>query len=393
MRKAFLLTIVFFCLAFPSLGQPGVRIPTISGPAGSLLVAPILITPDSGVTAVEITVRLAQGLSLFNANSALRRGDTLADHSFTHSVVGNDVQIVVFSTSLAPLNSNGGSVVQLLLNVSQQANNGARLPLQIVDAIGSDVSGDAVFLTTADGEVTISGMVSAPIEGQNRLIFPQMANGTLQGFGSFAVTLIAVNLTDAPATASIRFVLSNGGPFVITLADGQSGSEFLLDLPRRGAAFVESNGLGNLEVGYAVLDASAPVGGTLLFTLRTPPADLRFSEAGVSDSPAGRNFVIPVSFERQSVDTGLAIANLGADASIQLTLRGPGGETMTPLLLPAGEHTAQFASGLFPLIADELKFEGTMEISSDQPISVVSLRQDQRGLFTTLPVNPLEPEP
>ena len=238
MRKAFLLTIVFFCLAFPSLGQPGVRIPTISGPAGSLLVAPILITPDSGVTAVEITVRLAPGLSLFNANSALRRGDTLADHSFTHSAVGNDVQIVVFSTSLAPLNSNGGSVVQLLLNVSQQANDGARLPLQIVDAIGSDVSGDAVFLTTADGEVTISGMVSAPIEGQNRLIFPQMANGTLQGFGSFAVTLIAVNLTDAPATASIRFVLSNGSPFVITLADGQSGSEFLLDLPRRGAAFV-----------------------------------------------------------------------------------------------------------------------------------------------------------
>ncbi len=393
MRKAFLLTIVFFCLASPSLGQPGVGIPSISGPAGSLLVAPILITPDSGVTAVEVTVRLPQGLSLFNASSALRAGDTLADHSFTHSAAGSDLQIVVFSTSLAPLSSNGGSVVQLLLNVSQQANNGARLPLQIVGAIGSDVSGDAVLLTTTDGEVTVSGMVSAPIEGQNRLIFPQMANGTLQGFGSFAVTLIAVNLTEAPATASIRFVLSNGSPFVITLADGQSGSEFSLDLPPGGATFVESNGLGDLAVGYAVLDASAPVGGTLLFTLRTPPADLRFSEAGVSDSPSGRNFVIPASFERQSVDTGVAIANLGADASIQLTLRGPGGATMTPLLLPAGEHTAQFASGLFPLIADEPKFEGTMEISSDQPISVISLRQDQRGLFTTLPVSLLEPEP
>ena len=382
MRKAFLLSIVFFCLAPPSLGQPVVGIPSISGPAGSLLVAPILITPDSGVTAVEVTVRLPQGLSLFNASSALRGGDTLADHSFTHSSVGNDVQIVVFSTSLAPLNSNGGSVVQLLLNVSQQANNGARLPLQIVDAVGSDVSGDAVFLTTMDGEVTVSGMVSAPIEGQNRLIFPQMANGTIQGFGSFGVTIIAVNLTDAPASASMRCVLSDGSPFVITLADGQSGSEFLLDLPPRGAVFVESNGLGNLGVGYA-----------LLFTLRTPPADLRFSEAGVGDSPVGRNFVIPVSFERQSVDTGLAIANLGAAASIQLTLRGTQGETMTPLLLPAGEHTAQFASQLFPLIADETKFEGTMEISSDQPISVISLRQDQGGLFTTLPVSPLEPEP
>ena len=99
MRKAFLLSIVFFCLAPPSLGQPVVGIPSISGPAGSLLVAPILITPDSGVTAVEVTVRLPQGLSLFNASSALRGGDTLADHSFTHSSVGNDVQIVVFSTS------------------------------------------------------------------------------------------------------------------------------------------------------------------------------------------------------------------------------------------------------------------------------------------------------
>ncbi len=231
MRKAFLLTLVFFCLASPCLGQPDVRIPSISGPAGSLLVAPILITPDSGVTALEITVRLPQGLSLFNANSALRGGDTLADHSFTHSAVGNDVQVVVFSTSLAPLSNNGGSVVQLLLNVSQQANNGARLPLQIVDAIGSDLSGDAVLLTTTDGEVTVSGMVSAPIEGQNRLIFSQVANGIFPGAGSFSVTLIAVNLTDAAATASIRFVLSDGSPFVITLADGQSDSEFLLDLP------------------------------------------------------------------------------------------------------------------------------------------------------------------
>ena len=393
MRKALLLTLVFLCLASPSLGQPGVRVPSISGPAGSLLVAPILISPDSGVTAIEVTLRLPQGVSLFNGNSPLRRGDTLADHSFSHSSVGTMVQIVVFSTSLAPLSSNGGSVVQLLLNVSQQANDGDRLPLQIVDAIGSDLSGDEVILDTIDGEVVVSGMVSAPIEGQNRLVFPQMANGTLQGFGSFSVTLIVVNLTNAPATASVRFVLSDGSPFVITLDTGQSDSEFLLDLPPGGAAFVESNGLGNLGVGYAVLDASAPVGGTLLFTLRTPPAALRFSEAGVSDSPVGRNFVVPVSFEQQSVDTGLAIANLGADATIQLTLRGTQGETTTPLLLPAGQHTAQFASQLFPLIADEPEFEGTLEISSDQPISAIALRQDQRGLFTTLPVSPLQPDP
>ena len=390
MRKALLLTIVFCCLASPSLGQPGVRVPDISGPAGSLVVAPILITPDSGVTAVEVTLRLPQGLSLFNGNSPLRRGDSLADHSFTHSAVGTDVQIVVFSTSLSPVNSNGGSVVQLLLNVSQQANDGDRLPLQIVDAIGSDVSGDEVILTTMDGEVVVSGMVSAPIDGQNRLTFPQVANGAFAG-GSFRVVLITVNLTDAPATAMIRFVLSDGSPFVIDLANGQSGSEFLLDLPPRGAAFVESSGLGALGVGYAVLDATGPVGGTLLFTLRNP-AGQPLTEAGVSDSPVGRNFVVPVSFIRNSADTGVAIVNFGADASIQLTLRDTAEILgMTPIDLPAGQHTAQFASQLFVLIQEQPEFEGSIEISSDQPISVISLKQFGGGLLTTLPVIPLEP--
>ncbi len=158
---------------------------------------------------------------------------------------------------------------------------------------------------------------------------------------------------------------------------------------------MKTNGVGNLGVGYAVLDASAPVGGTLLFTFR----DLLGSpitEAGVSDSPVGRSFVLPVSFEQGIADTGVAIVNLGADASIQLTLQRDTPQeppfAMSARDLLAGRHTPQFASQLFESLNDETEFDGTMEISSDQPISVISLRQlILEGLLTTLPVIPLEP--
>lgn len=392
MKKALIFTALLFCHCMSSFAQqPGLRIPDVSASAGSLVVTPILIAPSARISALEIRVRLPQGLSAID--NPIRAGDTLLDHSFTHNTVGNEITIVVFSTSLSELNPRGGSVVQLLLRVSQQASDGQDLEVEFLNAVASDSRGEVVALDSTDGKVTVSGELSEPVEGQNRLVFPQVANGSFAG-GSFGVTLIVVNLTDAEARARVRFTSSDGTPFEIGLVDGGTGSEFPIDLAPRGVAFVESNGLGSLATGFAVVDSSAPVGGTLLFTLRDGAAR-RLSEAGVGNSPLSQRAAIPVSFEQGAFDTGLAIANpQGADASIDLTLKDCSGNTLATSVLDisGGQHLARFASEFFDLIAQQAEFQGSLEVASDQAVSIIALRQ-AGGLLTTLPVIPLEPDP
>jgi hypothetical protein len=145
------------------------------------------------------------------------------------------------------------------------------------------------------------------------------------------------------------------------------------------------------------------------------------TEAAVPSSPpttAARVFIdyrfqVPASsggFERGNIDinTGIAVVNPGVtSASVTYSLRSTNGSVLAVGhgSVPAGAHFARFIDEMnviapdFNLPADfpTTTGFGTLELSSDQPLSVLALRMiiNQRGeaLFTTTPIADLTQSP
>ncbi|MBZ5555371.1 MAG: DUF11 domain-containing protein [Acidobacteriia bacterium] len=232
-----------------------------------------------------------------------------------------------------------------------------------------------------------------------------------------------VHFTVAPNTGNnLRSGTMSIAGFTFTVTQTAVG-EALLTAPGGGAGSLLTGGQGNnAQAGYAtatpVLSKSAreaDVNDGLFSTavLSLTQNGVVVSEAGVPSEPvttAARIFVdfrtnVPAKSDDLSagtinVSTGIAVVNLGsAAANLTVTLRGPDGTTLTVGhgSLLAGGHRARFLDQLadvapgFALpgnFGSAIQF-GTLEVSSDQPISVVGLRLvvNQRGetLLTTTP--------
>ena len=181
-----------------------------------------------------------------------------------------------------------------------------------------------------------------------------------------------------------------------------------LSLPAGGTVSTSTLGpTDELIAGYAAVSVnagSAPYG-TAVFSYTQNGVVV--SEAGVPVSPptrAARFFVdsrAGVSAGTGSgtvnVSTGFAAVNQGnAEASLALKLRNVFGETLVQgtVRLARGAHMAKFLNQLAPdfVMPPSIVFDGlgSLEITSDQPVSVLALRLtiNQRGdlLMTTTPI-------
>ena len=190
---------------------------------------------------------------------------------------------------------------------------------------------------------------------------------------------------------------------------------YLVPIPPGGAAACHTSGTGEaMRTGYAtlILDAGTAPSGIAVFSFRQNGVTV--SEAGVPASPAttrARLFVdfradvnaIPGQSSTGTVDinTGIAIVNNGAaTANVTYVLRAFDGGILAAGhgTIAAGGHFAKFVDQLkevapdFDLPSDfksAVQF-GSLEISSDQPLSVLGLRgtinQRNEFIMTTIPV-------
>jgi hypothetical protein len=182
-----------------------------------------------------------------------------------------------------------------------------------------------------------------------------------------------------------------------------------------GSATFSTAGLNETtQTGYAsiAVDSGTPPYGTGVFSLEQNGVTI--SEAGVPASPpttAARVFIdyrssvnaIPAHPEAGSINvsTGIAVANSGSSlAHITYTLRNVAGVTVSAGhgILDPGHHFAKFIDQIKDVAAEFALPEdfqtttqfGSLEISSDKPVSVVALRiaNNQRNemLYTTTPI-------
>ena len=313
-------------------------------------------------------------------------GDVLADHSLGFNLIGNSLRVMIFSTSRETFRQPSGAAVRVIFEINDAVAGGDIIDLTLSEVVAGDPNGDPVALDIDDGEVRVNEEPNVPVEGENELIFPQIANGAFPG-GSFGVLMVFVNRTQALVYAEIAFFKSDGSPFVVSLIDGPTDSRFTFTVEPGGSVFLKTDAGGDLSSGYARLISTGPLGGTLVFTARDP-AQTILTEAGVGASPLGDHLSVPVVFVRGGSDTGIAFVNVSDQtATLTIILRGEDGAevAMIEVDLDPGEHLPRFASDLFALLQGEESFQGSIEILSPIPIAAIALRQ-QGILVTTFPV-------
>ncbi|MDD5542294.1 MAG: FG-GAP-like repeat-containing protein [Acidobacteriia bacterium] len=247
--------------------------------------------------------------------------------------------------------------------------------------------------------------------------------GSGVGFGTLQVIVSANNSTNS-RTGTITL-----GGQTITInqsAAAPNGSQVNLTIPPAGASSMTTPGTsGSLQTGYATLTAnSSKTGsdrwdagaslpyGVAVFSLTQNGVVV--SEAGVPASPPttrARIFIdyrtnVPAKTDHTAVgtvniDTGLAIVNRGsANASLTFTLRDALNNIVATGngFLAQSAHRALFLDQLSQLapnfvlpanFATAVQF-GSLEISSNQPVSILALRStiNQRGetLITSTPI-------
>ncbi len=227
---------------------------------------------------------------------------------------------------------------------------------------------------------------------QTTFYFPQIADGTFTG-GFWKTTIFITNpaATGASlASGSITFTKSDGTVFNVAFVDSNgaaAGSGNVIPFQLAGGQtrkYVSTASTG-LNVGFATVSSSAVVTGTAVFSQFGSAGNL-ISEAGVPSAGAVTRQAIFVD-TLGGFRTGVAYANpnaAGANISLQLlSTEGVAVVPSTTRTLLGNQHTAAFVHELFPSAP---AFTGTMQITSNAPLTAVALRFDPSfTLFTTLP--------
>jgi hypothetical protein len=222
---------------------------------------------------------------------------------------------------------------------------------------------------------------------QNKYYLSHVANGNY-GPGSFRMTFILFNNGDTDTTALLELTNDNGLPLIMTITGLGAGSQFTIQLPAGASQILQTDGLGSLVSGAAVVTSAANIGVSAIFTIYDNNGNY-VTESGVGSSAPLASSVLPVD-TTGSFNTGLALFNFsGVDATITLILRDTNGQQVAtaPMTLRSHGHTASFIAGVGQLFPSFTNFQGTLLIQSSVPIAAMVLRQNLTPLsYTSLPV-------
>ncbi len=245
-------------------------------------------------------------------------------------------------------------------------------------AIGDD---GKIFFTSYDSHLYALGN----FVGDQVFYFPQIADGT-SGNAEFRTTLFFAN-TGGDARFKMEFFSAAGQVMPLALGDMGTDWSFTVDLKMGGSISVQTQGGTALRSGYARVTAGSGIGGTAVYTYSENGVTM--FEAGVPASTTLTRFTLSVNTESPSRDTALALVNSGmqnAHATLRLfdsgfnSLAGRSIGSVLGREFGPGSHVARYAGELFPEIAQRQVKNGVITVESDQPISCVTLQQNDNTI-------------
>ena len=257
-------------------------------------------------------------------------------------------------------------------------------------------SGDAI----STNEVVIP-------EGESEIVvfcFPQIGIGTT-GLSTFHTDLIFVN-TGAGTSLLAEIFASSGSPMTVRIepsrGDPVVGDSMELELPQGASIELGLRGLGDMSPGYVRVTTGPGVGGVAVFSFLVDPGDggplQTLFDSGVPSSSPIQEFSLSVEVISEISDTGVAIVDVDSNGGqspstaqnqVTLSLYNQDFELleMAEVPLDSGQHLPRFASELFQALqGNGVDFKGSMTVTSDQPLSAVTLRMTTVPTLTALPV-------
>jgi len=228
--------------------------------------------------------------------------------------------------------------------------------------------------------------------------YPHITNGVLGGV-TWKTTIFITNpaaIGTGLASGSVTLMQDNpvlsgtGTAFNISFTDetGQpagSGNTIPFQIAGGQTRKFTSSGGGAYAGGFAIVSANAPISGTAIFSEFENGSGRLIGEAGVPSGNAVTNQAIFVDTQG-GYNVGVAYANpgtAGADVTLRLLNSSAVVVMSTVQSLGVSNHGAAFVSQLFP---GAPALAGTMQISSQTPLSAIALRFDPSlSVFTTLP--------
>ncbi len=236
--------------------------------------------------------------------------------------------------------------------------------------------------------------------------YPQIGIGTT-GLSTFNTDLIFVN-TGAATPLLAEIFASSGNPMTVRIEPSQGdpvvADSMQLELSQGASIELGLRGLGEMSPGYVRVTTGPAVGGVAVFSFLLDPGNggalQTLFDSGVPSSGPILDFSLSVQVVSGVSDTGVAIVNVGgnggqspsaAQNQVTLSLYDEAFELVETVEVPldSGQHLPRFASQLFPALrGDGIDFRGSMTVTSDQPLSAVTLRQTTVPTLTALPVIP-----
>ncbi len=309
---------------------------------------------------------------------------------------------------------------ELLSLTPQQPHYSGKVVILVDEVTQSSAEYHTMAFRSAPG-ATVIGSTTAGADGNvSTVLLPGGYSSYISGIGVFYPDKrptqrvgIIPDIEVRPTIEGIRAGRDELLERAIQILSPESTLE--ITIPAGGAASASTVGSGGpAQTGYAaatIASGGAPHG-VAVFSIKQNGVTV--SEAGVPASPpttAARVFIdyrssvaaIPgrISAGTINVNTGIAVVNCGtASATVSYTLRDIGGATLSTGRGPlaAGAHFAKFIDQLNEVAEDFVlpaSFEiatqfASLDISSDQPLSILALRmttnQRREVLYTTTPI-------
>ena len=256
-------------------------------------------------------------------------------------------------------------------------------------------------LRTSGAILTSVPMVEPPLPNERltRMAFPQAADGEGAGL-SISTMPILFNTTPELATGQIDFFKGDGSPNEVRL-DGESTSSVPFSIPPGGVFRVETDGTGELAVGWARVSTNQSLSGVAIFTIKDS-FGATLAAVGVAAAALHQQFEV-LADTTGIFDTGIAIVNPfepdadGGDKPVRVNLgllnsQGFFDAQITLEFLPR-QHQALFLTELFKEVdgINELRRRlrvtvlGDSFFSNDNFVAAMSLRAAAEKL-TSVPV-------
>lgn len=221
---------------------------------------------------------------------------------------------------------------------------------------------------------------------------PQFVSG-----GGWSTTITLINFRPAAVTVPVSFYLDGGAALEVPIVGIGNRSTVEVTIPAGGSATLATDPAagGNVRQGFARLDVPCTnpsdcgeVGGFAVFTQRVAGRPDFEAVVNVLSSLAGKYVV---AFDTTSgFATGLAIATPSfatgdtADRTVRLIARDEAGTVLVQDTVTM-KANGQQAFSLTDKYSQLANHRGTVEVSTTDYVTVLGLRFNPSGAFTTIP--------